>query len=125
MPLRPCLDQPCPNFVLKGRCIPHKRARAAARAAEPHRAVYQDKRWRYGTRPAALRRAGYRCEVVKNGERCTHTDPSGRTLQVHHHPLGVRELLELGLNPFALERVAVACEYDHGLIGQHAQSEAR
>jgi hypothetical protein len=118
MPLRPCLEPRCRRLVKRGRCRTHRSARSAEREATPNRAVYRDSRWRNGTRPAALKRAGHRCEVLERGRRCSHTDESGRTLQVHHHPQTAAALIALALDPFDVDRVRVACDHHHGKLGQ-------
>lgn len=35
-------------------------------------------------RATVFKRDGYRCTMVTNGQRCTHTDPTGATIECDH-----------------------------------------
>lgn len=120
---RPCLgfrgEPPCPELVEppRSRCPDHARAQNAAKAAQPHRWVYADPRWR-ACRERAGWRVGWRCQAIENGERC---ETCGLGLHGHHAPLTVVELLELGLDPFDERRVVMLCDRHHG----QAEAELR
>jgi hypothetical protein len=116
---RPCNQAGCPVLLERGSayCPEHAREREAGRAERwPWRWVYRDPRWQR-CRRRALERAGYRCEAVEDGERCTASDPTGRWLGGHHdYPGGVRAMLAAKLDPFDERYVRIACGRHHQLL---------
>jgi hypothetical protein len=123
--VRPCNWPGCPELVERGYCPGHQRERDRRHNAAPWRWVYLDERWRgrNGTRRRALRRAGFRCEVLENGERCTVESPTGAGLHADHTPLGVQELLEQGLDPFDDDGVRIACASHHARLEQQRRAD--
>lgn len=84
------------------------------RNAQPHRAVYRDRRW-FACRRRAFRRDGFRCRHVDgNGNRCDVVDRTGAKLDGHHYPIGLREVLRRHLDPFDHRNVVTLCDEHHG-----------
>lgn len=115
--MRPCLETGCPELVERGRCERHQRAKQRRKESQPHRAVYHDTRWDHARR-ARLQLVGHQCEAVEDHERCDAVHSASTPLHGHHHPTGVRELLQRGLDPFRIDRFVMLCDRHHG-IAEH------
>jgi hypothetical protein len=100
----------------------HRLARSRAKAAQPHRWVYRDQRWRH-TRSIVLERDGYRCtHLDAHGVRCP---ARGSGLHAHHHPFDLVELLERGIDPFDPALVVTLCHRHHSEVTARRAAASR
>jgi hypothetical protein len=117
MPKTFCID--CGALIDKGkrRCSEHERAFSREQAERlDGRWVYSDARWPEARR-AAFVRDGWRCRVVEHELRC-EVRGGDSSLEAHHHPWTVRELLSMGEDPFDPMHLVTVCQPHHRQIEQ-------